>query len=432
MDWHLDDGDVRLALGDARERLREMPAELAQCLVTSPPFWSLRDYGTGRWEGGDPACSHGIVKLNDGPKQSAGQAPSGHASAAERVARTLCRCGAEKVEDRQIGLEETPEEWVDALVDVMREARRVLRKDGVAWLEVGDTYNAYNANRGASRSHSAHADPSRNGHGRGLSTAGAKNKDLVGAPWMLAFALRADGWYLRAENIWNKTNGMPESATDRPTRTHTQVFLLSRSARYFYDRHAVLEPHQHDGRKQTKVSSNGAGFSTHANYENRQGAERWPGAGRNLRSVWSMPTEATHHGHYAAFPEHLAARCILAGTSEHGACPGCGAPYTRVVDEEFVPQADVDAESVRGEGDASNGWEGYPRGSKDVKTLGWEPTCGCDAGEPVPQVVLDPFMGSGTTAVAARALGRHAVGVELSEEYLGIADERLRQLNLLT
>lgn len=380
MEWFLDDGDVRIALGDARERLREMPAELAQCVVTSPPFFGLRDYG----------------------------------------------------EAGQIGLEDTPEEWVEALVKVMREARRVLRKDGVAWIEVGDSYNAFNSNRGWSNSLSRKSDPGRNHLPRGLVVPGLKNKDLVGAPWMLAFALRADGWYLRAENIWHKTNGMPESATDRPTRTHTQVFLLSRAPRYFYDRHAVLLPHQPDGRKQTKIASNGAGVSTHGNYENRQGSERWPGAGKNLRSVWSMPTEATHHGHYAAFPEHLAARCILAGTSEHGACAACGAPYARVVDEEFVPQGDVDPESVRGEGDASNGWEGYPRGSKDVKTLGWEPTCRCDAGEPVPQVVLDPFMGSGTTAVAARALGRHAVGVELSSEYLKIADERLRQLNLLT
>jgi DNA modification methylase len=349
MDWHLDDGDVRIALGDARDRLPELADNSAQCLVTSPPFWNLRDYQ----------------------------------------------------EEEQIGLEETPEEWCAAVVEVMRECRRVLRKDGVAWIEVGDTYNAFNANRGASSSLSRKSDPGRNEASAGLMAPGLKNKDLVGAPWMLAFALRADGWYLRAENIWWKQNGMPESCTDRPTRMHTQVFLLSKSDRYFYDRYAVLEPHQPDGRKQTKVASNGAGVTTHANYANRQGSERWPGAGRNLRSVWSLPTEATHHGHYAAFPVHLAKRCILPGTSEHGACAECGAPYRRVVDEAGV-------------------------------TVGWEPSCRhADAGV-VPCVVLDPFLGSGTTAVAARALGRHAVGIELSREYLAIADDRLRQQSLLT
>lgn len=381
MDWYIDDEDVRIAHGDASARLREMPGGIAQCLVTSPPFWNLRDY-----EG----------------------------------------------EDGQIGLEETPEAWVDALVGVFAECWRVLRDDGVMWLEVGDTYNAYNGNRGPSNSLSSRSDPSRNHHRSGLTTPNRKNKELVGAPWLLAFALSDAGWYLRAENIWNKTNGMPESATDRPTRIHTQVFMLTKRDRYFYDRHAVLEEFSPDGRKQTKIAATGAGETTHGNYAARAGKERWPGAGRNLRSVWSMPTEATHHGHFAAYPEDLAARCILASTSEHGACAACGAPYSRVVEkDEYGDYNDRENADDRVRRNGMGGAE-FRKNYRSPRTIGWEPTCGCGSDDPVrPCTVLDPFMGSGTTALAARALGRRAVGVELSAKYLGIARARLQQLSLL-
>lgn len=318
----INDHDVRIVQGDALERLREMPDESVQCIVTSPPFWGLRDYG----------C------------------------------------------EGQIGLEDTPDEWCARLVAVFREARRVLRSDGVMWLECGDTYNATPAGNtipraeggnGAGRfrissgpAQTAHIENGRNRAPRNL--AGLKPKDLVGAPWMLAFALRADGWYLRSDTIWARPNPMPESVTDRPTKAHSYVFLMTKSARYFYDSDAIREASLFAGVTATS-RKDGHDEST------VRGGVRFTGevpAARNARSVWSISTEPTSFAHFATFPQALVEKCVKAGSRE---------------------------------GDT----------------------------------ILDPFMGSGTTALVARRLGRHAVGIELNSEYIAIAAKRLQQLTLL-
>lgn len=477
IDWWLDHGDVRLAHGDAATCLAEMDEGSVQCIVTSPPFYGLRDYGTATWEGGDADCDHRSpaerrqIPHGDGRTKDAYADERHLIPGAGALYPDVCgKCGAQRV-DRQIGLEPTPEEWVESLVRVFREARRVLRDDGVFWLEVGDTYNAYNGNRGTQSTYAGErvrvGEPQvPSGHGLMVPT--LKPKDLVGAPWMLAFALRADGWYLRSDTIWWRPNPMPESVLDRPTKAHSYVFLLTKSPRYFYDAEAIREPHKHDGRKATQIASNGAGISTHENYEHRQGAERWPGSGANVRSVWSIPTESTPYAHFATFPQALVERCLKAGTSERGACCECGRPWVRIVratggllGASWHDHAD---DLGAGAGQGTHGQVMYATYRRE--SVGWQPACdhydhlyallprpskrrkamhrdswpgrwkrvraraGLEDWRTVPCVALDPFMGSGTTAVVARRLHLHAVGIDLSEEYLRIASDRLKQLSL--
>lgn len=384
---YLDDGDARLHLGDALAVLREMPDASADCCVTSPPYWGLRDYGV----------------------------------------------------DGQIGLEETPEAYVAAMVDVFREVRRVLRPDGTLWLNLGDSYAggggfAPNApsNQARLRGESVGALHGANGAnylarmtGGKKAPAGLKPKDLVGIPWRVAFALQADGWYLRSDIIWAKPNPMPESVTDRPTNAHEHVFLLAKRERYWFDQEAVREPQQPyngrtadewaaiiAGRKANEVA-NLTGFSKKDGTQLHQGATTLKGqlarasglnpAGRNLRNVWSIATQPTPEAHFATFPQALVERCLKAGCPEQ-VCRTCGEPRRRVVERH---RNGVD-------------WNANNRGWTD---------CGHD--DYRPGVVLDPFVGSGTTALVARRLGRRCVGIDLSAEYLAIAARRLQQLSLL-
>jgi len=235
-------------VGDALERLREMPAESVQCVVTSPPYFGLRDYGTAMWEGGDPTCEHYAVETVrthwansvPGPAGATAKNAKGRNETKERGG--VCgRCGAASI-DQQIGLEPTPEEYVSTMVEVFREVRRVLAKDGTVWLNLGDSYAGSWGNQGREEERGTQR-PINGGmltpvlDGRypakesntGQTPPGLKPKDLIGIPWRLAFALQADGWVLRSEIVWSKPNPMPESVTDRPTKAHEQVFLLSKA-----------------------------------------------------------------------------------------------------------------------------------------------------------------------------------------------------------
>jgi hypothetical protein len=269
---------------------------------------------------------------------------------------------------------------------------------------------------------------------------GLKQKDLVGVPWMVAFALRADGWYLRSDIVWFKPNPMPESVTDRPTKAHEYVFLLSKQPRYFYDMEAVREPHSPDGR--TKTVHDHVTPNSHPNYDSvGKGNERWPNGGRNMRSVWEIPTQPTPEAHFATYPEALVRRCIQAGTSEHGECAVCGAPWQRVVEREQTKAGEPYESRLERSGadftplnqpnrDREQVPTRYNISQSTAQTTGWLASCGCDA--PVrPQTVIDPFIGSGTTALVARNLGRRAVGIDLSAAYLEIARRRTQQLSLL-
>jgi hypothetical protein len=266
---------------------------------------------------------------------------------------------------------------------------------------------------------------------------GLKPKDLVGIPWRVAFALQADGWYLRSDIIWAKPNPMPESVTDRPTKSHEYLFLLSKSATYHYDADAVREPHT----SKDDFEQRWGGKVRHHTERPNNGATDAKGggiyamgfheAGRNRRSVWTIATKPYPGAHFATFPEALVEPCILAGSSAAGACATCGSPWERVV-EKGAPM-DLSGVQHRGVGDdptatlrndvggvvdRSNGqeWARWKAAHPDV-TLGFRPTC-AHAGDPVPCVVLDPFAGTGTVGVVAQRLSRRALLIDLNPDYL--------------
>ncbi len=462
-DYH--DDWLTILHGDVRERLSDLPDRSVHCVVTSPPYWALRDYGTATWDGGEKDCPHRAPAT--GPTQN-----KGNNNRWGRPFAVVCGlCGARRV-DAQLGLEPTPEEYVASLVAVFREVRRVLRDDGTLWLNLGDSYAVGTVGRSDDDS----LPRPKGGHLVGTSSPGMqgtrtrpfglKPKDLVGVPWRVAFALQADGWYLRSDIIWSKPNPMPESVTDRPTKSHEYLFLLSKGPRYFYDTEAVREPAQSgpsDLRKMAESKDRIGGLVKEqtdpllkASALTNIGRKRsvggrplgtWPGigpkhgqsdnhksdyepmeahAGRNLRSVWTIATEPYPGAHFATFPQKLVEPCVKAGTSEHGVCPECGAPWVREV---VVDYRDAPGGSRRHSGAHVKGigeMRTNDRALKDVTTTGWRPTCKHNA-EPVPATVLDPFGGSGTVAVVAERLGRKSILIELNAEYVGQAMERVAQ-----
>jgi len=313
--------------GDVIEKLKELETGTVQCVVTSPPYWGLRNYQV----------------------------------------------------EKQLGLEKTPEEYVENMVKVFREVKRVLKKDGTCWLNLGDSY----ASSGTQTGHSGLLDAMERYDGRRRKKnratdgdyghdvkrsvpQGLKPKDLVGIPWRIAFALQADGWYLRQDIIWHKPNPMPESVQDRCTKSHEFIFLLTKSAKYYYDNDAIkedsIDPESLNGRrKRNHQKFDGQPFS-----ETRVGFEKLEGQiyeKRNKRSVWTITTQPYKEAHFAVFPPKIPELCIKAGSSE---------------------------------GD----------------------------------IVLDPFFGSGTTGWVAQRLGRQWIGIELNEEYIKIANKRFAQREL--
>ncbi len=348
------------------------------------------------------------------------------------------------------GLEPTPELYIQHTVEVFRGVWRVLRDDGTLFLNLGDTYNSGPC---GGRDPVRWPKQSRNDHiGHRSRAPGLKDKDLCGIPWRVALALQADGWYLRQDIIWSKPNPMPESVTDRCTKAHEYLFHLTKKPRYFYDAEAIKEPGKDWGKRDRKEGSafvNGTpGRSKQSGGKNCDFS-----AGRNKRSVWTVTTKACKEAHFATFPPKLIEPCILAGTSAKGCCPECGASWDRIVEKSGGTTGkswhDHKNDLSRGHrgGDEGNaaaaGYKDY-----NCKTTGWRPTCNCikkrhpkremcDAGwneylehitdemKPVPCVVFDPFMGAGTTAVAAIQHGRNYVGTELSPEYAKIAQRRI-------
>lgn len=397
--------------GDVMDRLKELPDRSVHCVVTSPPYWGLRDY---------------------------------------------------KVEG-QIGLEDSPDAWVAALVRVFSEVKRVLRDDGTLWLNVGDAYAAGKTGRDDYGSETfGLKDSHRNGktsirHGtptrQRKPPKGLKPKDLIGLPWMLAFALRADGWYLRSDIIWAKPNPMPESCTDRPTSAHEHVFLLTKSRRYFYDAEAVRTQSRDQGEGAQETSHrNGRGTDKQRGHSRRHAGfnDRWDkmsrseqiGSGANMRNVWTIATEPFPDAHFATFPTKLVEPCIKAGTSAMGCCPECLSPLERVIEK---GDPDLDHQRACG-GDAEGAYAG--NGTKDydsagaedpseVKarilkgmlnrcTIGWEETCDCIGdGGAIPCTVLDPFSGSGTTGVVSLRLNRAYIGIELNPDYAEMSRRRI-------
>jgi len=355
-----------ILLGDVRKRLSEIPSGSVRTCITSPPYFGLRDYGTGDWEGGDPTCSHKRDSKHSDFTITGHKNPL--LTVGDAIYKSVCpRCGAVRI-DNQIGLEETPDAYVTEMVAVFREVWRVLADDGTLWLNIGDSYAAAKSGGGTMAGFNDRYFGTTTDGGKQAITdkskpsrpkvEGLKSKDLIGIPWRVAFALQADGWYLRSDIIWHKPNPMPESVTDRPTKSHEYLFLLTKSAKYYYDHEAIKEPAIHSSDRRA-----GGGRLT---YEGkRQGddgtcQEAFVGIKdkRNKRDVWTINTKPFKGAHFAVMPEALVEPCILAGSEE---------------------------------GDT----------------------------------VLDPFTGSGTVAVVANRLGRNFVGTELNPEYAEIAKERI-------
>jgi DNA modification methylase len=253
-------------------------------------------------------------------------------------------------------------------------------------------------------------------------------------PARLAIALQDDGWWLRSDCIWAKPNPMPESVTDRPTSAHEHIFLLTKSARYFYDQDAVRSPHT-----EASIERNRAGFVTdQTKYDKvnpttsvgnlRNGSNALHEAGANLRNVWEIATQPFSGAHFATFPLEIPRRCIKAGTSEKGACSACGAPWVRVVERMVNGQRHVSPKDNNPDrndgGDVSSSRLHSQYFDYRTETTGWQPGCTCDA-DVMPCTILDPFLGSGTTLLVADQLGRNGIGVELSPAYAEMAKQRI-------
>lgn len=412
----------RILVGDVRERLRELPDSSVHCVATSPPYYGLRDYGTAQWEGGDPACDHAMSR----GRQGASGQPAGRTHTQADIVKDCCpRCGAVRV-DRQIGLESTPDEYVAAMVEVFREVRRALRDDGTLWLNIGDSYSR--GGRGGNPSDSPHQKQRTNTGSisvRGIKRSPYKDKNLIGIPWMLAFPLRADGWYLRQEIIWAKKNVMPEPVRDRCTKAHEQIFLLSKSPRYYFDAEAIKEPIAESSRSRLSQNVAAQAGTTRANGGAKtNGPFRAVGdlqtGLRNKRSVWHVATKPFKEAHFATFPPDLIEPCILAATSEAGACVSCGTPWQRQVKRTAMVIERSSRTHEKGRTRSSGTMVEPPT----TTTTGWAPGCGCGEA-PEPATVLDPFFGAGTTGLVAQRHGRRFVGCELNPDYADIARRRI-------
>lgn len=365
--------------GDCVAMLKTLPPLSVQCCVTSPPYYNLRDYGI----------------------------------------------------EGQIGLEQTPEEYVAKLVAVFREVKRVLRDDGTLWLNLGDSYAGSGKGR---NSDGSHQEGGKQGTSRGTIEGKlfrsavptlCKPKDLIGIPWMVAFALRADGWYLRQDIIWHKPNPMPESCTDRCTRSHEYIFLLTKNARYYFDSYAIEEPAKWERWGNQTESKQHPGTAKHLG--GKSIADLPVRGMKNKRSVWTIPTHSYKGAHFATFPPSLASFCSLAGTSEKGACSTCGAPLTRIIKRErIIRERPNDFVKRVGESGTGNSCPNSVAGVA-VSTVGWNPTCACEGNNFVPCVVLDPFCGSGTVGEVAAATGRDFIGCELNPAYVELAKQRIEK-----
>jgi DNA modification methylase len=425
---------IKILKGDCLETLKSLDEQSINTCVTSPPYWGLRDYGTGEWVGGDPDCPH--MRTTKISKDTA----TGHKAMYEQgnvvgdaIYKSKCpKCGSVR-KDKQLGLEETPEEFVENLVRVFKEVKRVLRDDGTVWLNLGDSYYNYRPGKGQALSKQSVSntdqDLPQDCARRGNKIVGLKEKDLVGIPWRVAFALQADGWYLRQDIIWHKPNPMPESVRDRCTKSHEYIFLLSKSPKYYFDNEAIKEDAKRPNEKQTfggeKAKKN---IIKEGDPMFRNGSEQWgreiiTPSKRNKRSVWKVPTKPYKEAHFATFPTELIEPCVLAGCPEE-ICVDCGKPYKRVMQK--PKQLEIERNKRSGLDDRKVGGvlDKYNRENPPID-LGLQKQCDCETNETKGGTVLDPFGGSGTTGLVASKHNRNAVLCELNEGYIDIAEKRL-------
>ena len=466
-----DPAQARLYYGKpVLETLKALPEASVHCVVTSPPYWGLRDYGVSPlvW-GGQIDCDHQWGKTERGKR--ADLLPLGESNFASRTGshenqgsgaldggRFCTKCDGWL---GHLGLEPLPMMFVRHLVEVFREVRRVLRHDGVVWLNLGDSYN--------NRSKSSHqTDLESKDHQKSWASMisedrnrmrttdiGLKEKDLCMIPSRVAIALQEDGWWIRSMMPWIKRNCMPESIADRPSASTEFFFMLTKSDRYFFDMMAIRRPHKdasvnrYEYGLKLKRDPNRMDAQERRYYEGMGNAERVGdfvnAAGRNRRnSDWFFDSiQSILQGediclmnddgdplamvvnprpypgaHFAAFPPSLVEPCILASTSHIGYCTTCSAPWQRVPTK---------TSEGRTRNDNGNLGMGYQRETVVYKIAGWEPTCECVQKKPIAATVMDPFSGSGTVGHVALRQGRHYIGIDLNEGYLDLAEARIRQ-----
>ncbi len=435
--FYQDNHDTLYCL-DFREN--ELPDECVQMVCTSPPYWGLRKYSGEQdliW-GGQADCEHEwgsdipragyrSSDTNPGKLQSIATQNRniGHSN-------TCSLCGAWK---GSYGLEPTPEMYVQHTIEILRKIRRVLRKDGVVFWNIGDSYAGSGQRKGSDHGKAVFTDTDISVPD--WASTSLKPKDLCLIPFRVAIAAQEDGWWVRSVIIWSKPNPMPESVTDRPTESHEYILMLTKSAKYYWDADAVRETGI-TGDMRRPYTSNGAWEIDGRPEHQRHGGEPRdnPTAGRNIRTVWEFPTQPYPEAHFAVFPEKLPELCIKAATPEVGCCSKCGAPWKRIVEK--IPQNVRSHKLTKGKvKDAVDGNNpdmavggGFSRTGVQfewqVKTIGWQSTCKCNA-DKVPSLVLDCFAGSGTTLKVAKKLNRKAVGFDTSEEYCPLIVDRCRQ-----
>jgi DNA modification methylase len=408
--------------------LATLPADSVRCVVTSPPYWGLRDYGTATWSGGDPACLHRKSELRRGVNLAASTAST--RGGAKKIAEVgwlqhghRCPCGAVRL-DEQLGLEGTPEAYLARLVAIFAEVRRVLQKDGTLWLNLGDSYAGSRAGSG-----DVNGDNPGNPHSRDVHESnrrdrspvprsdlridGLKPKDLLMMPARVAIALQASGWWLRSEIIWHKPNPMPESVTDRPTKAHEQIYLLAKAERYHYDADAIAEP----------VSEN-----THARMSqdvmSQEGSRRANGgsrAERPMKTVQKRPSGWQDAASREKGQGDLDGRFLRApGVSPKSLLGKQGREKNNANFAACsMPVSQRNSRSV---------WTMPTQGYKGAHfaTFPEELAARCiKAGTAPGDLVLDPFSGSGTTAAIAVGLGRRAIGIDLNPAYQELARHRI-------
>lgn len=366
---------IDIIIGNALSELRKLESESVDCCVTSPPYFGLRDYGTGIWEGGDPDCNHIENRGGRNPETSHKQITN--TGSVQIQYRKLCaRCGATRT-DQQVGSETTLCEYVEKMVEIFRDVRRVLKPSGTCWLNLGDSYAGSRATPENRRN--IINQPMSDGEISPMRTSrlgdSLKGKDLMMVPARVAIALQDDGWFLRSDIIWSKPNCMPESCRDRPTSAHEHVFLLTKSAKYYYDADAIARPLSEATIQDIKRRKNpgncegdsvfgkASGLGCGPRVKGFDGAYPTDRLTANARNVWEIPTVPYPNGHFATFPPEIPRRCIRAG------CPAGG-------------------------------------------------------------LVLDPFAGSGTALAVALSEGRRAIGIELNPDFLPLIEERISQSNL--
>lgn len=355
---------------DCLEGLKKLPCKSIDCCITSPPFYGLRDYGLEDkiWRGSRD-CKHkwidSFIKNNNASGGSQDGSDKGFHNKGQEVTDSNDRiiksnvCIKCKAWKGSLGFEPTPEMYIEHLVEIFQEVKRVLKNEGNLWLNIGDSYCGT-----GNKNMEGDFDP-KYLKGRTIKkyvtnkVKGIKSKDLIGIPWMLAFALRNDGWYLRSDIIWHKPNTMPESVKDRPTKSYEHIFLLSKNKNYYYDADSMRQRHWTIQELYTRKILNNKGKYREDLSRSRE--EYYNVNGKNERDVWILPTKPCKNKHYASYPIDLVEKCLLAGCPENG-------------------------------------------------------------------IILDPFMGSGTTAVAAVLNERNFIGFELSKEYCKITYDRIREI----